>query len=260
MDNPVFPQEMIDATIEDLETVRFALNALDTSSVVRRLNRRLTRRRYCNKGPNFCIHIVGYDKLKPYGISIHGAIDGFSWKILWLSASHSNKNPRIVAFDYVHYLKTIKGVPRMVLADAGTENVDIKYIQMALRSFHNDDVAGCRSFTVGKSSANQRIEMLWSFLMPHFTVFWRNFFKDMIDAGELDNTDRTHMECVRFCFLPIIQRHLDTFRITWNSHRIRNQRSIDVTGNYGIPDVMYHNHLSVMLLTGHMKFQPILEY
>ncbi|CAC5397079.1 unnamed protein product [Mytilus coruscus] len=28
--------------------------------------------------------------------------------------------------------------------------------------------------------------------------------------------------------------------ITWNSHRIRNQRSIDLTGNYGIPDVMYH--------------------
>ncbi|CAC5367778.1 unnamed protein product [Mytilus coruscus] len=125
------------------ETVRFALNALDRSSVVRRLNRRLTRRRYCNKGPNFCIHIDGYDKLKPYGISIHGAIDGFSRKILWLSASHSNKNPRFVAFDYVHYLKTIKGVPRMVRADAGTENVDIKYIQLALRSFHNDDVAGC---------------------------------------------------------------------------------------------------------------------
>ncbi|CAC5372185.1 unnamed protein product [Mytilus coruscus] len=60
------------------ETGRFALNALDRSSVVRRLNRRLTRRRYCNKGLNFCIHIDGYDKLKPYGISIHGAIDGFS--------------------------------------------------------------------------------------------------------------------------------------------------------------------------------------
>ncbi|CAC5372184.1 unnamed protein product [Mytilus coruscus] len=131
----------------------------------------------------------------------------------------------------------------MVRADAGTENVDIKYIQMALRSFHNGDVAGCRSFTVGKSSANQRIEMLWSFLMLHFTVFWRNVFKDMIDAGQLDNTDRTHMECVRFCFLPMIQRHLDTFRITWNSHRIRNQRSIDGTGNYGIPDVMYHQPL-----------------
>ena len=28
------------------------------------------------QGPDFCWHIDGYDKLKPYGFAIHGCIDG----------------------------------------------------------------------------------------------------------------------------------------------------------------------------------------
>ena len=38
---------------------------------------------------------LGHDKLKPYGFPIHGAIDGYSCKILWLEmtkgAFHSVK-------------------------------------------------------------------------------------------------------------------------------------------------------------------------
>ena len=30
----------------------------------------------CYQGPNFIWHMDGYDKLKPYGITIHGCIDG----------------------------------------------------------------------------------------------------------------------------------------------------------------------------------------
>ena len=41
-----------------------------------------------------------------------------------------------------------------------------------------------------------------------------------------------------FCFLHIIQQHLNIFRQSWNSHRIRSQRQQDVLS--GIPDVMYY--------------------
>ena len=34
------------------------------------------RRQYVNPGPDFAWHIDGYDKLKPWGFPIHGAIDG----------------------------------------------------------------------------------------------------------------------------------------------------------------------------------------
>ena len=29
-----------------------------------------------NKGPNYIWHIDGYDKLSPFGLTIHGCIDG----------------------------------------------------------------------------------------------------------------------------------------------------------------------------------------
>ncbi|VDI15215.1 Hypothetical predicted protein [Mytilus galloprovincialis] len=193
------------------ETVRIALKAIHYDGVVARSRRRLVRRRYCNLGPNFCIHIDGYDKLKPFGISVHGAIDGFSRKIIWLTASHTNKNPRNVALNFVEFLRQSKRVPRLVRSDAGTENVIIRSIQIALRAVHNDNMSGYRSFSEGRSTGNQRIEMLWSFLCPYFTTFWRNMFKDMIDNGELNNTNPVHLECVRFCFLPVIQQHLDIF-------------------------------------------------
>ncbi|VDH93539.1 Hypothetical predicted protein [Mytilus galloprovincialis] len=122
--------------------------------------------------------------------------------------------------------------------DAGTENVIVERIQIALRSFHTDSMAGHRSVSIGRSTANQKIEMLWSFLMRNFTTFWRNLFKDMVDEGILNNADPVHLECIRFCFLPLIQRHLDMFLQSWNSHRIRSQRNVECP--HGIPDVMFY--------------------
>ena len=58
--------------------VRTILKELDPEGVERRRSHRLRRRKYSNPGPNFAWHIDGYDKLKPWGFPIHGAIDGFS--------------------------------------------------------------------------------------------------------------------------------------------------------------------------------------
>lgn len=223
------------------ETIRTLLKIIDRDGVVRRSRRRLVRRSYYSPGPNYCLHIDGYDKLKPYGISIHGCVDGFSRKVLWLSACSSNKNPRIVANFFIDYLKKIKRVPTLIRTDAGTENVLIHRIQRTLRHFHTDGMAGERSVSIGRSTANQRIEMLWSFLMRHFTIFWRSLFMDMIEQGLLNNADPLQLECLRFCFLPLIQKHLDTFKDYWNKHRVRNQPTSD--GVFDIPDVMFYQPL-----------------
>lgn len=42
---------------------------------------------YNSSGPSHQWHMDGYDKLKPYGIAIHGCIDAFSRRILWLKVS-----------------------------------------------------------------------------------------------------------------------------------------------------------------------------
>ena len=61
-----------------------------------RRRHRLRRRVYSNPGPNYAWHIDGHDKLKPFGFSVHGAINGYSRKVLWLKVLHSNNSPSVI--------------------------------------------------------------------------------------------------------------------------------------------------------------------
>lgn len=59
------------------------------------------------QGPNYIWHLDGYDKLKPYGIAIHGAIDGYSRRMLWLEAGPTNQDPSRVAKYFVDSVKQL---------------------------------------------------------------------------------------------------------------------------------------------------------
>lgn len=138
----------------------------------------------------------------------------------------------------MQHVKKRGHVPRMVRVDAGTENCTLENLQIALRMSHTDSMSGYNSVSVGRSTANQGIEMLWSFLSRNFTCYWRNFFKDLIDQNLFDNTDQLHIECLRLCFMPLIQNHLDSFKKSWNIHTIRAQTYCEtVTGK---PNMMYY--------------------
>lgn len=63
------------------------------------LSKRLKQREYYTKDSN------GIDKLRPYGFDIHGCIEGYSRKIMWMEIVYSSKDPRI---ELHHYLSTIK--------------------------------------------------------------------------------------------------------------------------------------------------------
>ena len=77
--------------------MRQIVKQLDPDSVKLRKRRRLHRRRYVADGPNFVWHLDGHDKLKPFGFSIHGCIDGFSQYLIWLEVASSNKKPKLMA-------------------------------------------------------------------------------------------------------------------------------------------------------------------
>lgn len=220
------------------EAVRRVLKIIDPEGVRLRAHHRLRRRTYTNQGPNYTLHLDGYDKLKPFGIAIHGAIDGYSRKLLWLEACYSNNDPRIVAGYYINFLKRMRRVPRRVRGDAGTENVVVRDIQIALRYEHTDNMAAFNSFLTGTSPSNQRIEQFWSTLRTGFSAFWRNHFRDMVDMGILNINDAIHLEFLRFCFMPLIQNDLYKFTRLWNNHRIRQQRNSEVPS--GIPNVLYY--------------------
>ena len=69
------------------------LKKIDLEGVEAGLRHRLKIRKYRSAGPNFCWHLDVCEKLKPYGFSIHGCIDGYSRKMLWLCSLKSNKDP-----------------------------------------------------------------------------------------------------------------------------------------------------------------------
>ncbi|KAH3705679.1 hypothetical protein DPMN_010625 [Dreissena polymorpha] len=111
-------------------------------------------------------------------------------------------------------------------------------MQIAFGFNDRDNMSGMNSYITGRSTGNQRIERLWVNLRMRFTVFWRNYFKDMIDSGLLRIDGPVHLECLGFCFIPLIQRDLNSFNHLWNSHRIRQQRNVEAPN--GIPIVSYY--------------------
>lgn len=196
----------------DRETVRLGLKYLDPEGVESRKSHRLRRRKYVNKGPNYLWHIDGYDKLKPFGLAIHGGIDGYSRKILWLEVGETNNDPRIVAKFYLDAIYKLQLVPRCIRADRGSENIVLGGIQRFFRRNFNDSCNGLKSFIYGPSTRNQRIESWWSNFRKQRCNWWINFFKDLCDETVFDPSIPYHVQCLRFCFLGLIQKDLDETR------------------------------------------------
>lgn len=165
------------------ETVRKTIAALDPEGVQQRSRKRFQRRAYVARGPNDIWHIDGYDKLKPFGFAIYGAIDGYSRRILWLEVGQSNNDPRVVSQYFIDYIKKNEGTACRIRGDCGTENCNIANIQRFLRRNDADYFANEKSFMYGKSVANQRIEAWWSFQRRWGINWWINYFKDFRDRG-----------------------------------------------------------------------------
>ena len=143
------------------ETIRLLLHLVDPIGVSKRKRRRLRRRQYFNKGPNYLWHIDSYDKLKLYRIGINGSIDGFSRYIIWLKASYTNNNPAVISSYYINaiYIEALYGCPRTVRSDMGTENRFIEQMQIFLRSNNNlQNINTLPAYIYGTSTHNQRIE------------------------------------------------------------------------------------------------------
>lgn len=183
-------------------------------------------------------YYAGYDKLKPYGFPIHGAIDGYSRKILWLEVVRSNNKPEVPARFYLDCVKNIEGCPLVVRSDCGTENGVLAAMQCYFRKDGNDVFAGHNAHKYGTSSANQRIEGWWSYFRRARTGWWMDFFKDMVASGQLEIGNTLQMECLWFCFSPVLSCELEAVKMQWNTHRIRPTRNYGTVA--GIPDVLYY--------------------
>jgi hypothetical protein len=225
--------------VTDRETVRLILNHLDPEGVQFRRQRRLRRRQYYSRGPNDLWHIDGWDKLKPFGFGVHGCIDGYSRRIIWLEVASTNNDPFVVCGYFADAIRQVGGLANVVRADRGTENVNVEQMQSFLRDANNDERARMNTtFLYGRSTANQRIEAWWSKFGQQGMTTWIQHFKELSDAGIVDTSDNLDIECCRFSYMDLLQQELDEIRLLWNTHHIRASR--DNGAPAGKPDVMYY--------------------
>ena len=218
------------------EAVASLLRRLDPAGVAERKRHKLKRRKYTSPGPNYCWHVDGNDKLKPFGFPIHGAADGYSRRVLWLYVDTTNNDPKVMASYFVDCVEEVGGCPSLVRTDCGTENVVIAGVQCFLRAECNDDLAGEKAHRYGPSTGNQRIEAWWSYFRCSRLTWWINFFKDLVDRGVFIPGNRLHEEYLWFCFAELIQQDLDFVKIHWNTHYIRQSGHDTVPGK---PDELY---------------------
>ena len=83
------------------EHVRKALVDIDPEGVSMRKKKTIKRREYETNGPFNVFHIDGNNKLKRFGFALHGYIDGFSRKLIFLFVSTTNSDPLVVANLYL---------------------------------------------------------------------------------------------------------------------------------------------------------------
>ncbi|KAL3837214.1 hypothetical protein ACJMK2_022585 [Sinanodonta woodiana] len=106
------------------EDVRLILSALDPNGCQSRKARRLNRREYFAKEPNFI-------------------------------------DPRIIGGYFISTVGKLNGVPTLVRGDLGTKNCYVKSFQRFLRRNRQNKDVNENAFIEGASTHNQRIECWW---------------------------------------------------------------------------------------------------
>ena len=211
--------------------VEWSLKEIDPIGCELRRKHGIKRRQYINSGPNFAWHIEGYDKLKPWDFPIHGAIDGYSRKILWLKVTRTNNSSDMIGSFYLQAIRKLGGCPVELITDLGTENG----LAASMQCFFRENLDAHRYVA---SPRNQRIEGWWSQFARQRSNWWRQFFQDLVSRNEFDSTDNFQAEALWFAFSGLLQEELEFVKEHWNTHKIRKNRYGTVSGR---PDALYYS-------------------
>jgi len=161
-------------------------------------------------------------------VTVCRCIDGYPRKITWLKCAYSNHSPGITASYFLHSVDNSSGYPTRLRTDCGTENVLIAAIQSFMSG----------SYAYGTSSGNQRIESWWSFYRRKYREWWTDLFSSLVASGSFHPRNVRATDCLRFCFMNLVQQDLDVVCRQWNTHRIRP--TAGATYPAGVPDGLYY--------------------
>ena len=200
------------------QRVHESLMRVSPTFVHHRRSHTISRRVYSVPSSNYLWHIDGLHCLIRWKIVIHGGIDGYSRRIVYLSASSNNRADTVCGLFRGAVAEC--GWPSRVRSDKGGENVDVARAMLSVRG------TGRKSHITGSSVHNQRIERLWRDTFRCVGQLYYALFYNMEDSGLLDVNTEKDIFAVQFVFLPRINNQLTHFANAWNCHPLRTENGL----------------------------------
>ena len=199
--------------------IRERLAKLDPQNTALRWGAVVERRKYQVPWPNSLWHLDGHHSLIRWKLVIHGCIDGFSRRIMFLRCSSNNKAETVLEL----FLNAVKSDgdlwPSRIRVDYGVENVLVCDAMVKTRG------EGRGSFIAGPSTHNQRIERLWRDVFRCVSHLYYYTFYGMELSGILNADDPVHLFTLHLVFLPRINQALSQFTEAFNHHNVRTERN-----------------------------------
>ena len=150
---------------------------------------------------------------------VHGCIDGYSRKIIYLRCANNNRSDTLLAL----FMNGIRenGLPMRVRGDRGGKNVLVA--RFMLEHPLRDGKAG---FIAGRSVHNQRIERLWQDVFQQCIVLYYHLFYYMESIGLLNVDNECHLYCLHYVYLSRINCSLTKFANAWNHHLLSSEGNL----------------------------------
>lgn len=198
--------------------VRESLIRVCPEAVRHRASHTILRRMYNVPCSNALWHIDGLHCLIRWRIVIHGCIDGYSRKIMYLQASDNNRASTVLTL-FIEATDN-HGWPSRVRSDKGGENVDVARVMLTARG------TGRHSHITGASVHNQRIERLWRDTFRCASHSFYALFYDLEEMQLLSPTDELQLYALHYVFIPRFNKQLKEFASSWNCHHLRTEHGL----------------------------------
>ena len=199
--------------------IRESLNRVDPRNRALRWGALVSRRVYFVPWPNLLWHLDGHHSLIRWGFVIHGCIDGYSRRIIFLHCSTNNLSSTVLGLFESAIVRDGGLWPSRIRVDYGVENTAVCDAMVAVRG------EGRGSFIAGSLTRNQRIERLWRDVFRCIChVFYYTFYA-LEQSGLLDVENPIHMFTLQYVYLRRINCALSEWMVTFNDHPVQTEHN-----------------------------------